>query len=194
MRSQRARNRGCRFAGTSGSGEPQSGVGSGGLEEQLEEAGHQRDTAVAQAADGVRTRDALESRILSLQSAALAERESLSLHVLAVEDRSFKEIDRARQETKELQGRLTVAARQSTVAEKSLRERIDQANYAALEASRDASAQRARADALEGQLDALRDLPAALRAAIGLATSPILGQSLGSRAAEAKLRLRSRPN
>lgn len=135
------------------------------LEEQVEEVGRQRDAAVAHAADGVSTRDALEARVRSLQDAALAERESLGQHVRAVEDRALKEIDRARQETKELQGRLTAAVRQSAAAEKSLRELIDQANTKAVEASREASAQRARADALEGQLGVLRDLPAALRAA-----------------------------
>lgn len=138
----------------------------GRLEEQLEQVGRQRDAAVAQAVDGASTRDVLEARVHSLQDAALAERESLGLHVRAVEDRALKEIDRARQETKELQGRLAAASRQSAAAEKSLRELVDQANLKALEASRDAAAQRARADALEGQLGALRDLPAALRAAI----------------------------
>jgi len=136
------------------------------LEEQLKEVGRQRDAAIAQAADGDATRHALEARIQSLQDAAQAERESLSQHVRAVEDRALSEIDRARQETKEVKGRLLASSRQSSAAEKSLRELIDQANLRALEASRDAVAQRARADALEGQLGALGDLPAALEAAI----------------------------
>ncbi|MBB1062073.1 hypothetical protein [Marilutibacter spongiae] len=100
-----------------------------------------------------------------MQDTGLAERESLGQHVRAVEDRALQEIDRALQETKELQGRLSAAARQSAAAEKSLRELIDQANIKSLEVSREASAQRARADAREGQLLALRDLPAEFRAA-----------------------------
>lgn len=138
----------------------------GRLEEQLEEVGRQRDAAAAQAAEDASARDVLQARVHSLQDAALAERESLSLHVRAVEDRALKEVDRARQETKELQGKLAAASRQSAAVEKSLRDLVDQANLKALEASRDAAAQRARADALEGQLGALRDLPEALRAAI----------------------------
>ncbi|MCD9096522.1 DNA-binding protein [Luteimonas fraxinea] len=136
------------------------------LEQQLNEVSRQRDVAIAQAADGKTIRHDLEARIQSLQDAAQAERESLGLHVRAVEDRALSEIDRARQETKEVKGRLLAASRQSTASEKSLRDLIDQANLKALEASRDAVAQRARADALEGQLGALGDLPAALEAAI----------------------------
>ena len=136
------------------------------LEEQLKEVGRQRDAAIDQVADGQTTRHALEARIQSLQDAAQAERESLGLHVRAVEDRALSEIDRARQEAKEVQGRLLAASRQAAAAEKSLREQIHQANLKTVEASRDAVAQRARADALEGQLGALGDLPAALEEAI----------------------------
>lgn len=115
------------------------------LEAQLEEVGHQRDVALAQAADGEVGRQALEARIQSLQDAAQAERESLSSHVRAVEDRALCEIDRARSK--------------------------------AFEASRDALAQRARAEALEGQLGALRDLPAALEAAIRSSADPVARKS-----------------
>ena len=143
------------------------------LEEQLEEVGHQRDVALARAADGEIGRQALEARIQSLQDAAQAERESLGSHVRAVENRALGEIDRARQETKEVQGRLVAASRQSAAAEKSLRELMELANSKALEASRDALAQRARADALEGQLGSLRDLPAVLEAAIRSSAGPV---------------------
>ena len=63
-------------------------------------------------------------------------------------------------------GALHAPSRQSAATEKSLRELIELANSKALEASREAVAQRARADALEGQLGSFRDLPAALEAAI----------------------------
>lgn len=79
------------------------------LEAQLEEVGHQRDVALAQAADGEVGRQALEARIQSLQDAAQAER--------------------------------------------------------------------ARAEALEGQLGALRDLPAALEAAIRSSAGPVARKS-----------------
>lgn len=138
------------------------------LEEQLLEVGRQRDVAISQAADGEGARQALESRIQSLQDAARSERESLGLHVRAIEDRALREIDRARQEAKELQNRLLMASRQAIAAEKSLRELIEQANLKTLEAVREASAQRARADALDVHLGVLGDLPAALEAAIRL--------------------------
>lgn len=159
----------------------------GMLEEQVEEVCCQRDVAVAQTADGVRTRDALEAKVRALQDAALAERQSLGQHVRAVEDRALKEIDRARQETKELQDRLKAAARQFTNAERSLRALIDQANLKAVEASREASAQRARAEAFEGQLSALRDLPAALRAAFTQA-------DLGSAARKSRRQTKGSPS
>ena len=150
--------------------------------------------AVAQAADGERARHTLEARIQSSQDAAQAERESLSLHVRAVEDRALCEIDRARQETKELQVRLASASRQSAAAEKSLRELIDQANLKAVEVSRDAAAQRARADALEGQLGALRDLPAALKAAIRQSNAGPTARKSRSRGKVAAVSIQNAPD
>lgn len=135
------------------------------LEEQLKEVGQQRDVALALAASGESTRQTLEARIQLLQDAAQAERESLSQHVRAVEDRALGEVDRARQQAKESQARLLATSRESAAAEQSLRQLIDQANVKAIEASRDAAAQRARADAFEGQLSKLGELSAALEAA-----------------------------
>lgn len=142
------------------------------LEHQLEETTLHRDAAVARTADAQAAHLALEARIQALQDAAHTERESLAQHVRAVEDRAYTEIDRARQETKELQGQLTAATRQAAATEKSLRERLEQTDRKAVAATRDADAQQARADALEGQLAALRDLPAVLQTALREATAP----------------------
>ena len=92
--------------------------------------------------------------------------------VRAVEDCALGEIDRARQETREVQGRLVAASRQSAAAEKSLRELIELANSNALEASCYAVAQHARADAFEGQLGTFAGLPAALEAVIRSSAGP----------------------
>ena len=156
------------------------------LEEQLEEVGRQRDVALAQAADGESDRHALEARIQSLQDAAQAVREFLGSHVRAVEDRALGEIDRAHQETREVQGRLVAASRQSAAAEKSLRELIELANSNALEASCYAVAQHARADAFEGQLGTLRVYPRRWR----LIRSSAGPGDRGSRAVEVKRPLR----
>lgn len=134
------------------------------LERRVEEMAFDRDAAIARVAEATAARQALDARIHELQEAARSERESLSQHVRAVEERAHAEVDRARQEIKGLQGQLASATRQVRVVETSLRELIEQANSKAVEATREAGAQRARAEALEGQLGALRDLPAALEA------------------------------
>ena len=111
---------------------------------------------------------------------------SLAPMVRAVEDCALGEIDRARQETREVQGRLVAASRQSAAAEKSLRELIELANSNALEASCYAVAQHARADAFEGQLGTLRVYPRRWR----LIRSSAGPGDRGSRAVEVKRPLR----
>ena len=111
-------------------------------------------------------RQALEARLQVLQASAEAERDGLLQHIRAVEDRANTEIDRARQESKELQVRLGTVIKDHASVEKMLRQAADQARASAVEGIRDASIERARADALETQLSKLQDLPAALEAAM----------------------------
>ena len=83
-----------------------------------------------------------------------------------VEDRAHIEIDRARQEHKELQIRLNAATKEQAAEEKLLFQAAEQAKALATDANRDAGIERARADALEAQLAKLQDFPAALEAAL----------------------------
>lgn len=136
------------------------------LEGQLEEMARQRDAAFVRATEADAARQAADTRNQALLDAANAERDALSQHVRAVEDRANTEIDRARLEAKDLQFRLAATAKQHAAAKKSLLQAAEQAKAAASEAHRDAGIERARGDALEKQLAKLQDLPAALEAAI----------------------------
>lgn len=136
------------------------------LEEQLEEVTQQRDAATAREVEAQNASRALEVRLQALQDAAQSERASLAAHAQVLENRAHAEVDRARQEIKELRGRLAVAAKEHATAEKLLRQSVDQAKAATAEAVREASTERARADVLEKQLGKLQDLPAALEAAM----------------------------
>jgi chromosome segregation ATPase len=138
----------------------------GQLEGRVEEMTKQRDDALARLTEADLARQAVDVRIQMMQDSASTEREALAQHARAVEDRAHTEIDRARQETKELQARLVAATKEHAVVAKSHFQAAEQAKSAAAEASRVASIERARADALEKQLAQLQDLPAALEAAM----------------------------
>src|SRR5690606_24639651 len=149
------------------------------LEGQLTELAQQRDAALARTADAESGRQAAEKRLQDLQDAGQSERETLTNHVRAVEDRAHAEVDRARQESKELKGLLADLKKERASSEKS---HIRAAAKAA-EASRQAEIQRARADALEDQLARLRDLPAALEATLRRSTSPLKPRKSGTKKA-----------
>ena len=149
------------------------------LEGQLTELAQQRDAALARTADAESGRQAAERRLQDLQDAGQSERETLTNHVRAVEDRAHAEVDRARQESKELKGLLADLKKERASSEKS---HIRAAAKAA-EASRQAEIQRARADALEDQLARLRDLPAALEATLRRSTSPLKPRKSGTKKA-----------
>ena len=134
------------------------------LEGQFQEASRQRDTALAQAADVDAVRKAADARLQELQESSTIERENLRQHIRMIEDRAHAEVDRARQETKELQARVKAMAREHAAIEKALLQTAEHAKATAAEAGRSAGIERARADALETQLAKLQDLPAALEA------------------------------
>jgi chromosome segregation ATPase len=129
-----------------------------------------------QLADVLRQRDALQTRseqlteeIAALGSrrqhqaaAATAQRESHALHVRATEDRSHAEVDRARQETKDLRAQLSALEREHHVRER----QHDEARGSLIAAQREAASQRARSDALEQQLARLGELHAKLQATL----------------------------
>src|SRR3546814_2891752 len=86
----------------------------------------------------------------------------MTSHVRVIEDRAHAEVDRARQESRELKSLLSALQKEHATAEKSYLKAVEQGNSKAADAHRQAEVQRARADALEDQLARLRDLPAAL--------------------------------
>lgn len=142
------------------------------LESQLAEMAKQRDTALANTADAESARQAADRRLQELQDAGQSEREAMTSHVRAIEDRAHAEVDRARQESRELKGLLSALQKEHTTAEKSYLKAVEQGNSKAADAHRQAEVQRARADALEDQLARLRDLPAALEATLRRSASP----------------------
>ena len=134
------------------------------LEGEIKELGRQRDAALLRASDADATRQEVDGRLQALADAARLEREGLSQHVRAIEDRAHREVDLARQEAKELRAQLVATNRAHAASESASLKSAERAKVQAAEASQEASAQRARADALEEQLAKLQDLPAALRA------------------------------
>lgn len=134
------------------------------LEGQVIDVARQRDAALAKGEEVEAARQSTELRLQELQVAARSEREQLTQHVRTVENRAHVEIDKARQEAKEIRTRLAAVTKRFASDEQSLRQETARANSAAAEAAQEASVQRARADALEQQLSKLQHLPAALEA------------------------------
>lgn len=161
------------------------------LEAQVEELTGQRDAAGKREAEIEAARQALEQRLQALQKAADAEREGFLVHIRAVEDRANKEVDRTRQEAKDLQIQLKELGRVHAAAEKSARQLLDQAIAEAKDAQRELSLQRTRAEAAESRLGQLQEVSAAVEAAIRRAgESP--RQNTGRKVASSAPRKRSK--
>ena len=88
------------------------------------------------------------------------------MHIRSVEDRANTEIDRMRQEAKDLQGQLKELGRTHTAAEKAARQSLDKAIAEAKDAQRELSLQRTRAESAESRLGQLQEVSAAVEAAI----------------------------
>lgn len=161
------------------------------LEAQVEELTGQRDAAGKREAEIEAARQALEQRLQALQKAADAEREGFLAHIRAVEDRANTEVDRTRQEAKDLQIQLKELGRVHTAAEKSARQLLGQAIAEAKDAQRELSLQRTRAEAAESRLGQLQEVSAAVEAAIRRAgESP--RQNTGRKVASSAPRKRSK--
>lgn len=104
----------------------------------------------------------VQQRATQREESLRIEREAQAQHLRALEDRAHGEIDRARQDAKDVRALLTAAQRGS----EALKQQRDEAHTAALAAQREASVQRGRAEALEQQLARLADLPASLHATL----------------------------
>ena len=145
--------------------------------QQLAEQRAQQIQDLTQQRDALQTRgerldaelQALAGRLQQQEATAAVERDAQAQHLRATEDRAHAEIDRARQEAKELRAQMTVLARERANGEQVLRQQHEGAVAASVAAQRDAAAQRARAEALEQQLARLGDLPAAVQASLAQA-------------------------
>jgi hypothetical protein len=94
----------------------------------------------------------LDIKLEKQEKEHVADRAATAAHIRSVEDRAHTEVDRAREETKVLRAALTHLERSSqTARDLSAREHKEHASQLRA-VERDASAQRARAEALEGQL------------------------------------------
>lgn len=152
-------------------------------EARLAEAQHLAAHQTAQLRDLIQQRDAsqdradrLEQELLALsdrlqrqEAAATVERETYTQYVRTIEDRAHAEIDRSRQEIKELRSQLTTVEREQAAFAAKAREGAEEALAATTAAKRDAAAQRARAEALEQQLAQFGDLQAAIQATLAKA-------------------------
>lgn len=136
------------------------------LQLQISELAEQRDLERRRADRTETARQQLDARLHDAVETAKSEREDWTEYVRSVENRALSDVDRARQEAKELQAQLSKASEQHRALEKQLRQEIQVAQSAAATASQSADLLRGRCDALEGQLSGLRDLPAQLEVAL----------------------------
>lgn len=136
------------------------------LQLQISELAEQRDLERRRADRTETARQQLDARLHDALETAKSEREDWTEYVRSVENRALSDLDRARQEAKELQAQQSKASEQHRALEKQLRQEIQAAQSAAATASQSADLLRGRCDALEGQLSGLRDLPAQLEVAL----------------------------
>lgn len=163
------------------------------VEAARRQADHERDAALTRlgdlqrlldqqtelSADALRQRDQVQVRYEQLEldmasirtklqaqeRAAAVEREALSAHVRAVEERTHAEVDRARAEAKTLRAELVQLEKARAKLSQETSRQLNDAHVALQQAERAAAASAARAHTLEQQLERLSDLPAAWRSA-----------------------------
>lgn len=137
------------------------------------------DQQTEQSADVLRQRDQLQLRSEQLElelatwmvrlqtqeSTAMAEREALTAHVRAVEERTHSEVDRAREEAKGLRTQIAQIERELRSADQTAATKLEAATTHARAAEREAAVQVARAQTLEREVARMDGVPAALLAA-----------------------------
>lgn len=125
-------------------------------------------------------RDAIQARQAALESAleasrqtlvaqaerARQERVDLQQHIRAVEDRAHADVDQARQELKAVRLQLQTVERAASDAARRHTRDLGEARAVLAMAQQELVAERARAETLAAQLQALGDLPAALQATL----------------------------
>jgi len=132
---------------------------------QISGLAEQRDLELRRADRTEAARQQLDVRLHEALETAKSEREDWAEYARSVENRALSDVDRARQEAKELQTQLNSMAEHHRAIERQLRQDLHAAQAAAATASQAANILRGRSDALEQQLSSLRDLPAQLKSA-----------------------------
>ncbi len=127
----------------------------------------QRDLGIRRADLAEAVRQQLDARLHEVLETAKSEREDWTEHVRSVENRTLSDVDRSRQEAKDLQTQLNNQVKAQRAIEEQLRKEL----HAAISAGQAADALRGRCEALEKQLSSLRELPAQLEAAFKRNTS-----------------------
>ena len=133
---------------------------------QMMDLSEQRDIELRRADRAETARQQLDARLQEASEVARSEREEWAEYVKSVESRALGDVDRARQETKELQAKQNNSAELHVARERQLREDLTAAQSLAATATQTADILRGKCDALEGQLSILRDLPAKLEATL----------------------------
>lgn len=136
------------------------------LQAQVSEITAQRDSAEAKAIEADVQRRQLIEQLEALRAQVAAERDTIDQHLRATEDRAHAEVDRARQEARELSQRVDSLVQDLRAAESSHRSELDVLRRQVAEARRDAASQRARSEALDGQLAQFRELLAGVETAL----------------------------
>ena len=139
------------------------------LQSQLTESTQQRASVDQRLEQQDVARRALEARLHEEQELARSERESLMEHARSVEDRAAREIDQARQQTKDLHTKLASAEKLRATTEQSLASALNAAQKAATEAAKETDRLRARSEVLE---EHLTKIPAAIEAAFRVKQKP----------------------
>lgn len=98
------------------------------LQRQLAELGQQRDASALRAIGAEGANEMLRVQLKELQDAARAERDTLTQHMRATEDRAHAEIDHARQESKQARQQLATSQREATLAKRQFEEALERAH------------------------------------------------------------------
>ncbi len=136
------------------------------MQAQIDELSQQRADANHLLDQATTSRHELDARLQQQQELARSERESLAEHTRSVENRALVEVDRARQEIKELRAQLLAMTNESASKQAHSSVQMEVLRTSAAAAERERAVQRARADALEQELVRLRGLSAALKTAL----------------------------
>lgn len=156
------------------------------LQGQLAETSLQRDAALSQADRAREACSQLQRQLDHQLTSFQAERAQLTEHARAVENRAHLEVDRSRQEIKELRTLLSTANKERTRHEKETAENAQRTGRELSRAIQEATRQQARADALQMQLKRLEDLPAALESALRTAVPTSIKRTRPRKAASSR--------